>query len=184
MGRRSIKSAGSRQKDWLQRAGESLERFRKVYPPDYIKPHGGLYNDAALFGQSAKPSTEGATPDRSRKRSWPLLSVAAHAVQAMLAPFTPLMGLPNTAHERIADLARTPLIREGFADRRYQANGLLVPRSEPDAILEDPDEIRQQILELAPRVDSICLHGDDPNCMEFAELVVRTLRDAGYEVGH
>lgn len=184
MGRRSIKHAGSRQKDWLQRVVESVERFGTVYPPDYIKPHGGLYNDAAVFGRSAGLGNQGATLNMARRQNWALLSMAAHALQAMVRPFTPLMGLPGTAHERIAELEGTEFIREGFADRRYQSNGLLVPRSEEDAVLEYPEEIRRQLLELAPKVDSICIHGDTPNCLELAELVLSTLRDGGYEVGH
>jgi UPF0271 protein len=59
-----------------------------------------------------------------------------------------------------------------------------MPRSQPDAVLTDPDEIRAQVLELAPKVDSICLHGDTPGCLEFAEMVRKTLEDAGYEVGY
>jgi lactam utilization protein B len=39
------------------------------------------------------------------------------------------------------------------------------------------------VLRLAAEVDSICLHGDTPDCLEFAELVVKTLLDAGYGVG-
>ncbi len=45
------------------------------------------------------------------------------------------------------------------------------------------EEVREQVLRLAPVVDTICLHGDTPGCLEFAELVRKTLADAGYEVG-
>jgi UPF0271 protein len=76
------------------------------------------------------------------------------------------------------------IIKEGFADRRHRSDGSLVPRGEPGAVLEDPEEIRRQILEIAPKVDSICIHGDTPNCLEFAELVNKTLVDAKYEVGY
>ena len=76
------------------------------------------------------------------------------------------------------------MIWEGFADRRYREDGTLVPRNELNSVLEDPEEIRKQVLEIAPKVDSICLHGDTPNCLQFAELVKKTLQDAGYEVGY
>ena len=50
-------------------------------------------------------------------------------------------------------------------------------------MLKTDDEIRDQVLRLAPNVDSICLHGDTPHCLEYAELVFKTLTDAGYGVG-
>jgi UPF0271 protein len=58
-----------------------------------------------------------------------------------------------------------------------------MPRSEPGAVIVESMEIKEQVLRLAPEVDSICLHGDTPDCLEFAELVVKTLLDAGYGVG-
>ena len=76
-----------------------------------------------------------------------------------------------------------PKIREGFADRAYEPDGSLRPRSSPGAVLEDPAEVCAQVLRLAKTVDSICLHGDTPDALEFAELVTKTLRDASYEVG-
>jgi UPF0271 protein len=79
--------------------------------------------------------------------------------------------------------AGVPLIREGFADRAYRSDGTLVPRSEAGAVLSDPDEVRRQVLRIAPNADSICVHGDTPGCVEFAELVRKTLVDARYEVG-
>jgi UPF0271 protein len=95
----------------------------------------------------------------------------------------PLMGLESTAHKEIAIRAGQSLLREGFADRQTTSDGLLMPRNEPGAVLHDGDAIREKVLALAPHVDSICLHGDTPNCLEFAELVFKTLTDAGFGVG-
>jgi UPF0271 protein len=50
-------------------------------------------------------------------------------------------------------------------------------------VLCDPSEIAAQVLVLAERVDSICVHGDSPGCVEIAALVRTTLERAGYEVG-
>ncbi len=94
----------------------------------------------------------------------------------------PLMGLGATAHHTVAERAKQPLLREGFADRAYRFDGTLVPGPNR-AVLEDPALIRTQVLRLAGEVDSICLHGDTPGCVAFADLVRKTLRDAGYEVG-
>ena len=52
------------------------------------------------------------------------------------------------------------------------------------SVLSEPDQIAAQVLDLAERVDSICIHGDSPGCVEIAELVRKTLEDNSYEVGH
>ena len=127
---------------------------------DYIKPHGALYNATTEPGPATVP-------------------VVAVALQLRL----PLMGMPGTHHEHIAYAAEVPLIREGFADRAYLPDGRLVSRSEPGALLSDPALIGAQVLVLAERVDSICVHGDNPDCVEIAALVRSTLEECGYEVG-
>lgn len=154
---------------------------------DYVKPHGTLYNASANalpenWDVIDEPISQGSSYDPT----FGLLSsanVAAGEVAAFVGTL-PLMGLPSSTHEVIAKVCKTTLIREGFADRAYRPDGTLVPRSEPGAVLEDPDQIKAQVLRLANEVDSICLHGDTPNCLEFAELVYKTLIDAGYEVGY
>lgn len=125
----------------------------------YVKPHGALYNATTRPG----PATV------------PLVAVLLHLG-------LPLMGMPGTHHEHIAFAAEVPFIREGFADRAYLPDGRLVSRTEPGAVLSDPDEIAAQVLVLAERVDSICVHGDSPGCVEIAALVRSTLERAGYEV--
>lgn len=146
----------------------------------YVKPHGALYNLSSFASERSERVSEGSS------RRPKIEPEAARLVEAIFEiPVTPraLMGLPGTGHELLARRNEVEFIREGFADRAYTASGRLVPRGEPGAILQDPAQIRAQVLNLAPRADSICLHGDTPGCLEFAELVRRTLVDAGYEVG-
>ena len=146
----------------------------------YVKPHGALYNLSA-FAQERDERTSSGSSRQPR-----IEPKAARIVEAIFGyPATPrtLMGLPGTGHELLARRSDLTFIREGFADRAYTSMGRLVPRGEPGAILDDPAQIRAQVLELAPQVDSICLHGDTPGCLEFAEMVRRTLEDAGFEVG-
>lgn len=184
MGRRSILTV---EKDeayaWIKSVRDQLcEQDLSVYT--YCKPHGALYNDTAMPIPSDLSPWEDADPfvDEGRAaRTW-FASLSEPPPFAVLKlAHKPLMGLAGTAHELIDE--KHGFLREGFADRRYTLNGLLVPRSKPNAILEDPEEIARQVLQIAPRVDSICLHGDTPHCLEFAELVNKTLVDAGYEVG-
>ena len=68
------------------------------------------------------------------------------------------------------------VIREGFADRAYQPDGSLVPRSQPGAVLHDVAQVAAHALALANsgRVDTICVHGDTPDSVAMA----RAVRDA------
>src|SRR5262249_34591138 len=60
--------------------------------------------------------------------------------------------------------------REGFIDRRYADDGKLVPRSQPDALLEEPEACAEQALRLARSgaVETLCVHGDGPNAVAVA----------------
>lgn len=190
-GRRSAEEAGADPIEWAVRTCESFRSFFESYQPEFLKPHGALYNESAQplsrvegIGPVSSGSSAGMSLDWLRQNN-----LAAWTVGMMLnlAP-CPLLGMGGTSHESLSVFATCKLsgqrfIREGFADRRYRPDGTLVPRTAPRALLEDPEEIRAQVLALAERVDSICLHGDNPHCLEFAEMVHRTLVDHGYEVG-
>jgi UPF0271 protein len=137
-----------------------VDRFLEACEADYVKPHGAWYN--LLSG-----ALHGPCDFRCELR----VIVRDYALPAMLLPSSPVI-----------DSLEGMVIREGFADRRYSADGTLMSRTESTAILEDPDEIRYQVLDLATKVDSICLHGDNPQCLQFAELVTQTLLDSGYQI--
>ncbi|MBI1914242.1 MAG: LamB/YcsF family protein [Planctomycetes bacterium] len=118
----------------------------------YVKPHGALYNVAC------------------RDDEYALGVVEACAVFGL-----PVMGLPDSDLEALAR-GQCGFIVEGFADRRYQPDGSLVPRDRPDAFVEDADEAVQQAERLLRegRVRTLCVHGDNPQAVAF----VRALRDA------
>jgi UPF0271 protein len=71
---------------------------------------------------------------------------------------------------------------EGFPDRAYAADGGLVPRDRPGAVLTDPGEVARRAVELAARVDSVCVHGDSPGAVATAEAVRRALAAGGLAV--
>lgn len=121
-------------------------------PISYVKPHGALYNLACAEEAYAEP-------------------VVASVALFGLA----LMGLPGSRLEA-ACAGRCPFAAEGFADRRYRPDGSLVPRSQPDAFVEDPaDAVRQVRWLIQERgVRTICVHGDNPQALAF----VRELRQA------
>jgi UPF0271 protein len=78
---------------------------------------------------------------------------------------------------------------EAFADRSYQADGSLTPRSEPNAVINDIDAAVGQALQIAThgsviarngtalelRADTICVHGDRPDAGEFAQRLREAL---------
>ena len=141
---------------------QNLERLagQLDMPIRFVKPHGALYNQAQ--------------GDRE---------IAARLLDPVARRGLPVLGQPGGQVEAIAIGRGLPFIAEGFADRRYRADGRLVPRTEPGAILEDPAEIRAQILSLVERgFATICLHGDNPRSVELADLVLATLKDAGVEL--
>jgi UPF0271 protein len=129
-------------------------------PLRFVKPHGALYNQAHRDAAIATP-----------------------LVDAVALRGLPILGMPGGAVEQVAGTIGLPFIAEGFADRRYTLDGRLVPRTEPNAILEDPDEIRQQVLDLVDRgIATLCLHGDNPRSVELADLVKATLIEAGITI--
>jgi UPF0271 protein len=96
-----------------------------------------------------------------------------------------LLGLPGTdsAIERAAADAGLEFCFEGFADRGYTAEGTLVPRGQPGALLTDGAAATQQAIKLAERgITSICLHSDTPGAAELATAVAAGLKAAGYEL--
>jgi UPF0271 protein len=127
----------------------------------YLKPHGALYNQAAVDASFAE-------------------MVCAVAAAANL----PLVGLPESRLETICLLEDIPFYSEGFADRRYNPDGTLVPRSEPDALLHDSYEIVEQVEWLVGtlRVRTICVHGDTPDAVALTESVRDQLMAKGITI--
>jgi UPF0271 protein len=115
----------------------------------YVKPHGALYNQACRDRELAD-----------------LFVIAAAQFQL------PVVALPGSQLEA-ACRDRVPFVPEGFADRRYRPDGSLVPRSEPDAFVDHPDEAVKQVewLTRDRGVRTICVHGDNPDAVAFTKAV-------------
>ncbi len=141
----------------------------------YVKPHGALYNTAAVDER-----------------------VAADVAAAVAAvdPSLVVLGLPGSRALAAATAAGLTTATEAFADRAYRADGTLVPRSEPGAVLDDPDEVARRMLRLVTdgvvaaddgtlvpvHADSICVHGDSPGAVAMARRVRTVLTEAGVRV--
>lgn len=130
----------------------------------YVKPHGALYNHIATHERQG---------------------LAVIKAMQMVDPSLALMGLAGT---NILDLARregVAVIGEAFADRGYTAEGLLVSRRAPGAVLHDPQEVAARMVDFVrtgeitaqdgTRVklaaQSICLHGDSPGAVAMAQTI-------------
>jgi UPF0271 protein len=105
----------------------------------------------------------------------------------------PLMMLATKSNDRFLDIAdrfSVPLLFEAFADRSYQANGLLTPRSHSHAVLTNSDDIFHQVMQLAEYgsitavngqkialdADTVCIHGDNPCSIAVVRRISEALR--------
>lgn len=126
----------------------------------YLKAHGALYNMAC----------------RDRCYARPLIKVATLFD-------LPILGLPDSELQRLS-AGHCPFIAEGFADRRYQPNGTLVPRSQPNAFVEDPQEAVQQAQWLIKerQIQTLCVHGDNPKALTFVKTLREALLEHGFQI--
>jgi UPF0271 protein len=140
-----------------------------------VKPHGALYGEVAKGGA---------------------IYLVLRAVMAAECPRDTMLVLPSGCPAMAAALRDgVPALEEGFCDRAYRADGGLVARAEPGAVLGDPEEAAGQALSLARGaiatsdgtlltlwVDTLCIHGDSPGAVAIATAVRRGLEDSGIEV--
>jgi 5-oxoprolinase (ATP-hydrolysing) subunit A len=141
----------------------------------YVKPHGALYNTAAVDGRQAAAVAE-AVAD-------------CHGDLALL-------GLPDSALSEAAARFSVRFVAEAFADRAYTRTGRLVPRGEPGALITDPVAVAAQArsivlaqavvsidgVAVAVRAQSVCVHGDTPGATELAHAVREALSAAGIAI--
>ncbi|TJZ71031.1 5-oxoprolinase subunit PxpA [Chitiniphilus eburneus] len=127
----------------------------------YVKPHGALYNDAARH---------------------PGLAALIAATVREIDPDLALMGLAGSALIEAGNYQGLTTIPEAFVDRAYLADGSLMPRDRPGAVLSDDAaavaQARSLTLEggvrtadggwLALEARSLCLHGDNPHALHLA----------------
>ena len=142
---------------------ETLEQVRLLQAHGhvaYVKPHGALYHRASVDEACAAAIVAGV--------------LGADGPRALLA-------FPGSRLYAVAKEAGLVAVAEGFADRAYDANGQLVARSEPGALLDGDAAVRQAVA-LAGDVGSICVHGDSPDAVALARRVADGLRDAGFEL--
>ena len=152
----------------------ALEAFAKAAGSRvrYVKPHGALYNRIARD---------------------PVQAAAVVEAIRRYDPALPLLTLPGSVAMEAAGEAGIPSVAEGFADRAYTAEGRLVSRREPGAVLHDPEQVAARAVvmatehrveaaggeQVAVEVRSLCVHGDTPGAVDLARAVRTALEHAG-----
>lgn len=134
----------------------------------HVKPHGALYNMSAKDAALAN-----------------CISKAVKDFDASLILFG-LSGSHSISEAKAIGLATAS---EVFADRIYQDDGSLTPRSQPKALIEDADKAVQQVLQMIKEgtvttvsgktipivAETICIHGDGEHAVEFAKAIHESL---------
>ncbi|MBB1283451.1 LamB/YcsF family protein [Flavisolibacter sp. BT320] len=148
---------------------EQLHFFRKIADMadatlHHVKPHGALYNMAA--------------------RDAALANAVAQAVKDFDATLV-LFGLSGSASIVEAERLGLKSWNEVFADRTYQDNGSLTPRSMPGALIEEEEKAVAQVVQMIEKrsvttlsgkeipiaADTVCIHGDGAYAVQFAEAI-------------
>lgn len=125
-----------------------------------VKPHGALYHDV--------------------QSSSALANAFLLAMQDVFDVSVDVVGPPTESFQEMVKSRGRGYLREGFADRTYLPDGRLTARSQPNALLTNPDEAATQAVQLAEsgRFDTLCVHGDAPNALAVARAVRRALADS------
>ncbi len=141
----------------------------------HVKPHGALYNQAAKDSQIART-----------------IAKAVKAIDKNLVFY----GLSGSCLISEAENLGLKTASEVFADRTYQADGSLTPRSETNALIEDSKQAVSQVLQMIKEqtvtatsgenvplnAETICIHGDGENALNFARTIREKLINNGIQI--
>ncbi len=166
--------------DYYALVMEQLVLFKEIADEEgvavhHVKPHGALYN---LAVKNEMVATE--------------IAKAVHDFDPSLVYY----ALSNSAMLRIAEEMGLKTASEVFADRTYQDDGTLTPRTQRNAMLTDSEMAAKQVLMMAKdnkvttsngkpisvKADTICIHGDLPQAYSFAKAICKSLKENKIEV--
>jgi len=141
----------------------------------HVKPHGALYNMAAKDAKLAEA-----------------IAQAIYDVDKALILFALAGSESITAAKKIGLRSAS----EVFADRSYQEDGSLTPRSKPGAMITDENDSIKQVLSMIiehkvttlsgkvipVKADTLCIHGDGEKALLFAQKIRKALLENGVEI--
>ena len=153
----------------------ALAAFTSDKKLQHLKPHGAMYNKAVRDPAQAAAIVKAG------------LDFEPSMIQLVLA---------GSQWEKVARDAGARVARECFADRAVTPDGALAPRSQPNAVLHDINEVIDRSLRLAIEgrvtavdgtnidfvADSICLHGDNPGAVELAAALRQAFDKEGLQI--
>jgi UPF0271 protein len=115
---------------------------------NHVKPHGALYNTSAKNAEVAR--------------------AIAKAVKDVNGDLI-LFGLKGSLSIEVAQTMGLKTADEAFADRRYEIDGSLTPRSQPGACFTEIQDVLDQVEKI--KAETWCIHGDGPYALEFAKAL-------------
>ncbi len=135
----------------------------------HVKPHGALYNMAAKDEE---------------------LSHAICDAIKLVNPNLTVYGLSGSLFLKVADERGFKVAHEVFADRTYQEDGTLTPRTSSEALILDEEVMIKQVLQLVKKqqltttsgkiislkAETLCIHGDGPNALSFSKRIYEEVR--------
>ena len=153
----------------------ALQAFTKSKKLQHVKPHGAMYNRAVHDEEMARATCEA------------ILEVDREMV---------LVALAGSPWVKVAEDMGLRVAREVFADRALNADGTLISRSQPGAVIHDIEEVVERSLRMVTeskatavtgeqiqvQADSLCLHGDTAGAVEMARALKRELEAGGVEI--
>lgn len=175
-GRREMKISAAEAKAYTIYQIGALKAFADAYgiPLTHVKPHGALYNMAA--------------------KDYTLAAAVCDGVKCC-SPALQFLGLSGSMMEKAAKEEGIPFLCEVFADRAYEEDGTLVPRSCPGAMITDENEAIRRVVrmiregkvkavtgrDIPIRADSVCVHGDGPKALAFVTALRKAFTENGIE---
>ena len=176
-GRRDMKLTTDEAVAYVKYQLGALQAFTRTYglTLQHCKPHGALYNMAAKDKALAMAIAEA------------ICDVDDRII---------LLGLANSLMIEAGKEAGLKVASEVFADRAYQADGTLVPRKLPGAVIHDTEEAISRTIRMVKEgfvtaitgeevplsADSICVHGDNPSALAFVKNIRARLEAEGVSI--
>lgn len=177
-GRREMKLTAEEIKNYIIYQIGALQAFAKAsnLSLQHVKPHGALYDMATKDENLSKTIVE-----------------AVQRVDSQLIVFVP----PKSIMAKMAKEMGQLVAFEAFADRAYNSDGTLVPRSKPNAVVENPELVVERVTKMVTEgtvsaingeivhlgeVHTICVHGDTPTAVELTKNLKTKLLAAKIEV--
>lgn len=155
----------------------AVQTFARIngYTLNHVKPHGAMYNLGAGNREISQAIAE-----------------AVYAVDTNLI----LFGLAGSELVKMGKQVGLRTAEEVFADRTYQPDGSLTPRTSANAMVTDPEEAVSRVIRMVKdnrveaadgsdidiKADTVCIHGDEPKSLEFAKILREKLTENGISI--